>query len=541
MDLTYTRLTCVDHIDGKDDSVYCSIFLTHCIMENGAKWPGCWRAVWIELVGAGSDGVAVCCMYDWWMMADYGFCHMKNGYNGVPMPKWNVSIVKKVVVILALVMLVVSLWPHASSLYDLTGEETLPAQLRGVVHWLNTAVRPQPDLAVDALGPETAVSPFGVNTFLQQEVEPEKRELSMQLLHDAGFTHIRQEFAWEDIEVHGKGDFEDRRNMAAIGAVDAWAKYDQIVDLADTYDIEIIARLSNPPSWTRALTDTIGPLAPPDNVADYGDFVAAVAERYQGRVRYYQLWNEPNGNEEWGLQDVNPEAYTALLCEGYRRIKEADPDAVVLAAALTPTLAMDGRHMNDLIFLQRMYNAGAGGCFDVFSAQGYGLWSGATDQRLRPTVINYPHNLLLRDMMVQNGDAHKPIWISEMGWNTVPEEIPANFGRVTEAEQAKYTVEAFQRQQEAWPWVGVNNVWFFKRPADWELGESWYYFRMMQPDFTPLPVFEAVAEYAVGEQAVEPMPGWVYMWHAWRPLLFSISAVILFYALLAYLMPGKRE
>ena len=253
-------------------------------------------------------------------------------------------------------------------------------------------------------------------------------------------------------------------------------------------------------------------MAPPDNVADFGDFAAAVADRYQGRIGDYQLWNEPNGNEEWGLQDVNPEAYTALLCEGYHRIKEVDPDALILAAALTPTLAMDGRHMNDLIFLQRMYNAGAGACFDVFSTQGYGLWSGATDQRLRPTVINYPHNMLVRDMMVQNGDAAKPIWISEMGWNTVPETIPANFGRVTEAEQAKYTVEAFQRQQAEWPWVGVNNVWFFKRAGDSELGESWYYFRMMAPDFTPLPVFDAVAEYATSTYEVKPMAKWMYVW-----------------------------
>ncbi len=446
---------------------------------------------------------------------------------------------KKIILGLAGVMLVVSLWPHASSLYDLTGEETLPAQVRGVVHWLNTAVRPQPDLALDSLAGQPDVSPFGANTFLQQEVEPAKREESLRLLHEAGFTHIRQEFTWEDIEIHGKGDFEDRRNVEAIGVVDAWAKYDQIVDLAEQYDIEIIARLSNPPSWTRALTDTIGSMAPPDNLADYGDFVAATAVRYQGRVRAYQLWNEPNGNEEWGLQNVDPEAYTELLCEGYRRIKEVDPQAVVLAAALTPTLAMDGRHMNDLIFLQRMYNAGAGDCFDVFSAQGYGLWSGATDQRLRPTVINYPHHVLLRDMMVRNGDAHKPIWISEMGWNTVPEGIPANFGRVTEAEQAKYTVEAFRRQQEEWPWVGVNNVWFFKRPADWEQGESWYYFRMMEPDFTPLPVFTAVSEYATGEQSVEPLPAWVYTWNQLRPILFTISSAILFYALLAALMPPK--
>ena len=451
------------------------------------------------------------------------------------------KVLKWIVIGLALVGLTAALFPHADSLYDLTGEETLPAQLRGVVHWWNTAVRPQPDLAIDEITGQGEVSPFGINTFLQQEVEPEKRELSLQLLNEAGFTHIRQEFTWEDIEIHGKGDFEDRRNVEAVGIVDSWAKYDQIVDLAAQYDIEIIARLSNPPSWTRTMTDTIGSMAPPDDVADFGDFAAATAERYQGRIHYYQLWNEPNGNEEWGIQDVNPEAYTALLCEGYRRIKAVDPEAVVIAAALTPTLAMDGRHMNDLIFLQRMYNAGAADCFDVFSTQGYGLWSGARDQRLRPTVINYPHNMLVRDVMVQNGDGHKPIWISEMGWNTVPEEIPANFGRVSEAEQAKYTVEAFQRQQEEWPWVGVNTIWFFKRPGDWEQGESWYYFRMMEPDFTPLPVFDAVAEYATGEQNVEPMADWMYWWDEQRPLLFTISSAILFYALLAVLMPKRKE
>ena len=62
-----------------------------------------------------------------------------------------------------------------------------------------------------------------------------------------------------------------------------------------------------------------------------------------------QVWNEPNGNEEWGLQDVDPEAFTRLLCLAFDRIKAADPDAVVLAGALTPTVANDGRNMNDLL------------------------------------------------------------------------------------------------------------------------------------------------------------------------------------------------
>ena len=444
---------------------------------------------------------------------------------------------KKLWLIGSLVSLLAALWPYAESLYDLTGEEEWPGQLAGVVHWLNTAVRPQPHLAPDAIS-QSNISPFGMNTFLQQEVEPIKREQSLQMLNEAGFRFIRQEFTWEDIEIHGKGDFVDRRNDP--NGVDAWAKYDNIVALAEQYDIEIIARLSNPPSWSRALPDEeAGSLAPPDDFNDFADFVAAVAERYNGRITHFQLWNEPNGNDEWGLGNVNPEAYTELLCIGYHAIKEVNPDAVVLAGALTPTIAMNGRNMNDLIFLQRMYNAGAAGCFDVMSAQGYGLWSGAADQRLRPTVINYPHHMFIRDLMVRNGDAHKPIWISEMGWNTVPEEIPANFGRVTEQQQAKYGVEAYQRAQSEWPWLGVVNYWFFKRPADNETDQSWYYFRLLEPDFTPLPAFGALADYAVGNQAVEPLPGWVYGWNRIRPYLFIISSTILFFGMIRFLTPKE--
>ncbi len=440
----------------------------------------------------------------------------------------------RLLVIVALIGLFIALWPAATSLYDLTGEEALPGQAAGVVHWLNTAVRPQPQLDQETAVAHTDVNILGVNTFLQQEVEPEKRELSLQMSADAGFRFMRQEFQWEDIEIHGKGDFIDRRNDEA--GVDAWAKYDNIVDLAEQQNIEIIARLSNPPSWSRSLPDEeIGSLAPPDNFDDFGDFAATVAGRYNGRIHYYQIWNEPNGNEEWGKQDVDPEAYTELLCVAYERIKAVNPEAVVLAGALTPTVAMDGRHMNDLIYLQRMYNAGAADCFDIMSAQGYGLWSGAADQRLKPTVINYPHNLYLRDLMVRNGDGTKPIWISELGWNVVPAGMEARFGRVTEEQQARYAVEAYQRAQADWPWVGVMNYWFLKRPADWEKDQSWYYFRLLEPDFTPLPVYTALVEYGQQPPAVEPQANWVYVWNGLRPLLFIISCAILFFALLRFL------
>jgi hypothetical protein len=378
---------------------------------------------------------------------------------------------------------------------------------------------------------------MGMNTFLEQEAEVVKREESLRLIGEAGFTFIRQEFPWEDIEIHGKGDFEDRRNVEAVGVVSSWAKYDNIVALAEQYDIEIMARLSNPPAWSRVLTDTIGAQAPPDDVADYGDFVTAVVQRYASRITYFQVWNEPNIYPEWGEQSVDPEAYTALLCEAYGRIKAANPEAVVVAGAMSPTVAMDGRNMNDLVFLQRMYNAGAEACFDVLSAQGYGLWSGATDQRLRPTVINFPHHMLLRDVMVRNGDAIKPIWLSEMGWNSVPDGLPQNFGQVSEAQQATYAVEAYERTEADWPWLGVVYYWFFKRAADFEKDQAFYYFQAMEPDFTPLPVWNALAAYGNEAHVVKSVPDWVWVWEQGRPLLFSLSSAILFFALLRFLMP----
>ncbi len=60
-------------------------------------------------------------------------------------------------------------------------------------------------------------------------------------------------------------------------------------------------------------------MTPPADFQDFVDYAVAVAERYQGRIQYYQVWNEPNLYPEWGDQTVNAEAYTDLLCRTYTR------------------------------------------------------------------------------------------------------------------------------------------------------------------------------------------------------------------------------
>ena len=399
-----------------------------------------------------------------------------------------------------LAFFILQLAPARAWLWAHTGEKEFAAQLKGLTDLGSDLLRPRLDLAPDAAVQYVDVNPFGVNVFLEQEAEPAKREQVVALAAAAGYHWLRQEFPWEDIEIHGKRDFEDRRHQPYRSA---WDKYDAIVALAEQVDLELIVRLSNPPAWSRAQGNDAGSYAPPDNVQDFADFVTAVVSRYRGRVHYYQLWNEPNIYPEWGNYPISPEAYVDLLWAGADAARAADPDVVIIAGALAATInlqpvaAPPDNSLSDLLFLQRMYDAGAAPYFDIMAVQGYGLWSGPTDDRLHPRVLNISHHLFIRDLMVKNGDAHKPIWISEMNWNAAPEGVEARYGRVTPEQQARYLPLAYARVLDDWPWVGVANTWYLKRATDvWEQnGQPEAYFRLLAPDFTPQPVYTAMQEF----------------------------------------------
>ena len=386
--------------------------------------------------------------------------------------------------------------PLRAWLFNLSGEKDLFPQLKALSDLSADQVRPAVQTADLTPVQYAGINPFGVNVFLEQEVEPQKRELAVKMAADAGFHWLRQEFPWEDIEISAKDDYWDHKFNQS-----AWDKYDHIVALAEKYHLELIVRLSNPPAWTRREGNAAGTYAPPDDYDDYGDFVAAVVSRYRGRVRFYQLWNEPNIYPEWGERPVNPEEYADLLKVAATRARAADPNVVIIMGALASTIELTPTPpygLNDLLYLQRLYDAGAAPYFDILAMQGYGLWSGPTDRRMHPRVMNFSRPRFVRDLMVRNGDAAKPIWISEMNWNAVPDGIPdKRFGQVSETEQAQNLVAAYQRIQAEWPWLGVANVWYLKRASDqWEQERKpEAYFRLLTPDFQPLPAYAALAAY----------------------------------------------
>lgn len=338
--------------------------------------------------------------------------------------------------------------------------------------------------------PAAAAPPaIGMNVFLEQEVEPEKRQLSLDLLHAAGVVWLRQELPWEQVEPVAKGQTVDPNFGNST-----WAKFDDIVDRAQALGFLVVLRLDTSPRWALP-PDALDGLGPPTRFEDYWDFVEQTAQRYRGRVAAYQIWNEPNLSIEWGRKPPDPAGYAQLLAGAAERIRRADPTAQVVIAALAPTLTENDEALNELAYLQRLYEAGAASNFDVLAVQAYGLRGGPDDPRVDTTDVTFSRPQLVRDVIVRNGDAGKPIWATELGWNVNPPDLQEQrFGRVTPTLQARYTVRAFERLQR-WPWLQVAYVWFWKRADERNREQDWFWFRLADPDFTLQPVYYALRDY----------------------------------------------
>ena len=333
---------------------------------------------------------------------------------------------------------------------------------------------------------EANVNPWGANAFLHKEVEFWKKEKTFEMARNAGIVWIKQHFPWELIEQSQKGNFYDQ-----VWQVSAWQRFDEIVDLAEEFDLKLIVRVDRSPLW--AQKPDAQPEWPPAKFEDYGDFMAVLAERYKGRISHYQLWNEPNLAREWGSAP-DPKGYVDLLRVGYERLKEVDPDIKVLTAPLAITLERSPRAMVELDYLDQMYQHGAFDYFDIMSANAYGLEYPPTAEP-DPDVLNFRRVELLREVMERNGDTNKAIWFNEYGWNASPADMPADkliWRRVKEEEQAEWTVEGVKYGRSNWPWAGVFCIWYLRQVGDIPPSSSEYYFRMIDPEFTPRLVYNEV-------------------------------------------------
>lgn len=315
----------------------------------------------------------------------------------------------------------------------------------------------------------------GVHTRLTDEVEEWKIKRSLQMVRQMGAPWIVEFFPWAYYH-------------AADGGI-AWGRPDMIIGHAHTQGLQVIARIGLTPEWARP-PET--PLTYLDETAyaDFADFAAQFAERYHGRVSHMIIGNEPNLSYEWGYRLTTPTDYANLLKVVYPAIKAANPDMVVLAGALAPTLEPAGSPwgLNDLEYLAQLYQAGAADYFDGLAVHAYGLTFPATADPA-PDILNFRRVELVRQVMEEYGDANTKIYITETGWNDHPRWTMA----VRPAQRIQYTLDAFAYAEENWPYVEMMALWVFRFPAPTRSFMDYY--TLVTPEFVTKPIYTAVQEY----------------------------------------------
>jgi polysaccharide biosynthesis protein PslG len=380
-----------------------------------------------------------------------------------------------------------------------------------------------------AQGPQLGVNAYNI----QFEPDPAVVTRTLAMAKSMGAHYIRMQMPWEDVEIHAKGDFEDRRNPGALRS--AWEKYDFLFAEMQRLGLEPIVRIDRPPRWARAQADAteafqrglaeIGSsTGPPDQYQDYAEFVATVASRYRGTLRYIQIWNEPNLSYEWNWVLPEPERFTEMLRLAATAARTANPEVVILFPSLSPTDGLEPRiaPLSELEYLDRVYRAGGAAYFDIMSAQAYGLGQPPDEHRyVRPrplwhrpidTRIDVSRVVLVREVMQLHGDFQKAIWISEFGYVTAPPDLPHSWGEsVSETQRAEYLVGQLERAQREWPWIGVMNVWMLRWGGpDPDPRDPTAYFAIVGRDFTPTPAYLALQEYTARPPAAAPG---VYSWN----------------------------
>lgn len=303
--------------------------------------------------------------------------------------------------------------------------------------------------AIPLADPLANINQTGVNVDLLNRPPAEVDDILAQV-QAGGFRWVRQRFPWSELEPQR-------------GTMD-WAAADMVVTACAAYGLRLIAVLDDAPPWARVPQERDLPVAPPREVSDWGDFVARFATRYRGQIAAYQLWDEPNLAAHWGGRYVSPTAYTRLLREGAVRARDADPGAVVLLAALAPTVENGPLNLNEVAFLRGIVTAGGVPFFDVVALQPYGF---AYPPSSSPgqARLDFARPAWVHQEMVRMGLGDRPVWAVAGGWNSPPpgwDGAPGPWPVVSEEEQAQYTLESIRLARREWPWLGPILLYTFR-------------------------------------------------------------------------------
>ena len=165
---------------------------------------------------------------------------------------------------------------------------------------------------------------------------------------------------------------------------------DKLVQAAQANNISVLLSVAKAPEWSRPTTELDGP---PSNNDRFRQFMQALAQRYQGKVAAYELWNEPNLQREWNGGPLDAAALVALIQAGAEGIRTADPTALVISGAPAVTGINDGIvAIDDRVYFRAMLAAGVAELVDGFAVHPYG-WANPPDTTVaNPDTAVPSHN-----------------------------------------------------------------------------------------------------------------------------------------------------
>jgi hypothetical protein len=230
----------------------------------------------------------------------------------------------------------------------------------------------------------------------------EAKEAQFSLMRRSGVESVRAAFSWAGIE--------------PAPLVFDFARTDELVALVARHGRRLLPVVLDPPDHAKENPGVEG--SPPRDPEEYARLLRQLIQRYgpdgsfwllhpelpKRPVREWQIWNEPHLDGYWNTPGEDwASGYAALLAAAHGAIKEQDPGARVVLAALAD---FSWRHLTSL------YGEGARGLFDVAAINLYTSRPGFVIRGMRR----------FRRAMTRRGD-RKPVYLTEVGW-------PASLGRI---------------------------------------------------------------------------------------------------------------
>jgi hypothetical protein len=330
---------------------------------------------------------------------------------------------------------------------------------------------------------------------IQLHIHREDYELLFAYLDDLPIGWVKVQVSWKLFE-------------PSPGHLDAYRidELDRFVARARERNLHVLLSVAKAPEWSRPTTEMDGP---PGDYALFTRFMQALAQRYQGQVAAYELWNEPNLQREWNGEPLSAARTVALIRAGAQGVAAVDPAALLISAAPATTGIDDGvMAIDDRRFLREMLVAGLADLVAGVGVHPYG-WanppdaSAAAPDPVAPSHNNHPSFFFadtLRDyraLLAQAGYPDMPLWSTEFGWasyegmEATPPAGAEFMADVDEWEQAAYTLRAFALAEELQA-GGPLFLWNLNFAPTFGHAFTESAYSILRPDGSPRPLYLAL-------------------------------------------------